>query len=736
MSLPFSTRSDRPLSPGSSTVKLQVLSGGHFSLPEHQFVAPSSPTARRRVPSLCFLIQHGDNTTDKKTNIVFDLGLRRDVTCYSEPIRRHVATRQPLDTDPDVTKSMAQAGLTPNDINYVIYSHVHWDHVGEPRDFPRSTFIVGHESLDLLAGTSPSSLKGGHSFFEADLLDPLRTVELPDSREATDNTPDYESSSSHGRPSINFSGPWRSVDGSPPVLDVFDDGSLYIVDAPGHLPGHINLLARVEDEKLKGQTRWVYVAGDACHDRRILRGEKEIGEWEDASGHRCCIHADRKKAEETIARIRKLEQSGVEPIVNQTSSPQKFTTLFGPSAFHPGWSSLLTLDLEFFSASLNLASVPRRKSHLPPKDQALISLAVDSAATHLYTPGIRAHVAAALAEGATLPEILEVIELSSTLGIHACNIGVPLLVEVLKEEGMFTEEITRPYDERQQKLQAEFTAKRGYWHTFWEDFLRLDPEFFEAYLEFSSLPWTKQVDGKDGKGGALSPKMKELVYCAFDCAATHLYVPGLKLHMRNALGYGATPQEIVEVLEIATLLGLHTAHVAAPIIQEVVAREGGWMSAVEWEELYHNMSTDPKFDDLHKQLFDEGIKMRRSVVGDVFVDRALANGSTEFSKPGQELVTEWCWGYAWTRPGLEKKQRSLLNIGMLMALNRGPELGAHIRGARNNGLTELEIREAILHCTIYCGVPAGVDAMKIAERVLNEMAENGEMARELGEKAK
>jgi 4-carboxymuconolactone decarboxylase len=147
------------------------------------------------------------------------------------------------------------------------------------------------------------------------------------------------------------------------------------------------------------------------------------------------------------------------------------------------------------------------------------------------------------------------------------------------------------------------------------------------------------------------------------------------------------------------------------------------------------MSTDPKYDDLHKQLFDEGIKMRRSVVGDVFVDRALANGSTEFSRPGQELVTEWCWGYVWGRPGLEKKQRSLLNLGMLMALNRGPELGAHVRGARNNGLTEEEIREAILHCTIYCGVPAGVDAMKIAEKTLNEMAESGEKPRELGNKS-
>ena len=147
------------------------------------------------------------------------------------------------------------------------------------------------------------------------------------------------------------------------------------------------------------------------------------------------------------------------------------------------------------------------------------------------------------------------------------------------------------------------------------------------------------------------------------------------------------------------------------------------------------MSTDPKFDDLHKQLFDEGLKMRRSVVGDEYVDRALANGSTEFSRAGQELVTEWCWGYAWTRPGLSKQQRSLLNIGMLMALNRAPELAVHIRGARNNGLSELEIREAILHATTYCGVPAGVDAMKTAEKVLNDMAEKGEKPRELGNKS-
>ncbi|KAK0716413.1 AhpD-like protein [Apiosordaria backusii] len=255
----------------------------------------------------------------------------------------------------------------------------------------------------------------------------------------------------------------------------------------------------------------------------------------------------------------------------EQAAKARFSALLGAASFHEGWSSLLNLSPSFFSASVSLAAVPKSKSHLSSKNQALIGLAVDSAATHLYAPGIKAHVSAALREGASVAEVVEVIELSSTLGIHACNIGVPLLVEVLREEGLHLDETTKEFDQRQEKLKEDFTSKRGYWHTFWEDFLRLDPEFFEAYLEFSSLPWTKEVGGK--KGGVLEPKMKELVYCAFDCASTHLYVPGLKLHMKNALGYGATPQEILEVLEIATLLSLHSAHVAAPIILELTGQK-------------------------------------------------------------------------------------------------------------------------------------------------------------------
>ncbi|KAJ2993456.1 hypothetical protein NUW58_g1836 [Xylaria curta] len=293
---------------GLPTVQLYALSAGHFTLPEEQFVHPVSPGARKTVPSLAFLVQHENPTSGDVTRIVFDLGLRRVVERYSDSIQRHLATRQPLATDPDVVKSLGAGGLTPGDIDFVFYSHVHWDHVGEPRDFPRSVFVVGHGALDVLAGKS-KSLRGSHSFFESDLLDPSRTIELPN---PTGSDAPFVPSSELST-AINVNGPWRALGDLPAVLDLFKDGSLYVVDAPGHLPGHINLLARTLKDD--GSTTWVYLAGDTCHDRRILRGEKAIGEWLDVHGQVCCIHADRAKADETIERVRGLEERGVEVIL-------------------------------------------------------------------------------------------------------------------------------------------------------------------------------------------------------------------------------------------------------------------------------------------------------------------------------------------------------------------------------------------------------------------------------------
>lgn len=225
------------------------------------------------------------------------------------------------------------------------------------------------------------------------------------------------------------------------------------------------------------------------------------------------------------------------------------------------WESLLRFDPDFLAAYLEYSAVPLRKRHLEPKVQEFVFIAVNAAATHLYEPGVRAHVAAALDAGATPAEIMEVLELTSTLGVHTLNLGVPLLVEVLEEEGLRTG--PEPLTPRQEELKAEFTEKRGYWHPFWNEILELDPEIFAAYTTFSSVPWVS---------GTLEPKVKEFVYIAFDAAATHLYVPGWKAHIRNAVRYGATADEILEVMEIASVIGIHAALMAAPILAEEVDR--------------------------------------------------------------------------------------------------------------------------------------------------------------------
>jgi 4-carboxymuconolactone decarboxylase len=115
--------------------------------------------------------------------------------------------------------------------------------------------------------------------------------------------------------------------------------------------------------------------------------------------------------------------------------------------------------------------------------------------------------------------------------------------------------------------------------------------------------------------------------------------------------------------------------------------------------------------------FDVGMGVRKDVLGAEHVQRSL-DQATAFSRPMQDLVTEYCWGAVWSRPGLDRRTRSLINLGMLTALNRRHELGVHVRGALNNGVTPEEIREVLLQAAIYCGVPAGMEAFRIAEESL------------------
>lgn len=126
-----------------------------------------------------------------------------------------------------------------------------------------------------------------------------------------------------------------------------------------------------------------------------------------------------------------------------------------------------------------------------------------------------------------------------------------------------------------------------------------------------------------------------------------------------------------------------------------------------------------------KGLYEVGMPIRRAVLGDTYVNDALAKGSTDFAKAMQEFTTAFCWGAVWDRPGLDRKSRSLINISMLAATGKVHELAVHTRGAVNNGVSASEIQEVLVQVCIYMGVPAGMEAFKAAEKVLIDMGADG-----------
>lgn len=298
---PVQTSSLPPPRTDQTFVTVSAIEGGFITLPDSCFVAPSNPEDRRTVPSLAFLIEHPraklfghDGSDSKPLRMMFDLGLRSELRRYIPAQQAHLVNREPYRLGPGIAKYLQEGGLTPADIDAVVLSHVHYDHHGDPEDFERSTFIVGPGSLDILQRGLPH-VRATHQCFDPNLLPAHRTLEFPPVSSSRTETKMLDGTSVEWK--------WDHVGPFPAGLDIFGDNSVYVIDSPGHLPGHVVLLCQT------GPGKWVLLGGDACHDIRLLTGEKEIGTWENDHGETVCIHLDREAAEESIRRIRQVVAS-------------------------------------------------------------------------------------------------------------------------------------------------------------------------------------------------------------------------------------------------------------------------------------------------------------------------------------------------------------------------------------------------------------------------------------------
>lgn len=276
---------------------VSALESGVIYLPLGIFITNAKPGAVDTAPSLSFLIQH----SKKPEKFIFDLGIRKDWENLPPASVKWIQEVFSVDVSQDVIESLAKGGLSPSDVSTVCLSHLHFDHVGNTQPFTTSTFLVGAESASLLKPGYPTDPNSG---FPHDLLPTERTQFL--------DTND-----------------WVPLGPFPRALDFYNDGSLYIIDAAGHLPGHITALARTSADG-----GWLLMGGDSAHHWSLVTGESEIEVGHPAYTYGCA-HSNKDGAVENLARIRELLKNPRVRLILGHDEPW-YRENKGTSSFWPG----------------------------------------------------------------------------------------------------------------------------------------------------------------------------------------------------------------------------------------------------------------------------------------------------------------------------------------------------------------------------------------------------------------
>ncbi|KAI0738881.1 Metallo-hydrolase/oxidoreductase [Daedaleopsis nitida] len=254
--------------PNQPYIHVSALEAGILQLILQKFIAGAQPGESTICPSLAFSLRHSVNNEQ----LVFDLGIRKNMDAFPPAVQKSIAGRL-ITTPQSVDESLRKGGIDPVDVKTIIVSHLHYDHVGDSSAFPNAIFIMGGDAEAFLAHTYPAN--------------PVSNV--------------LQSSIPLSRTRFLTSEFSESIGPFPRAYDYFGDGSMYVVDAAGHLPGHVNILARTN-----ATGSWIYLAGDTAHDMQLLTGKREVAFSFDGAGHMVCAHTDKEKAVEHIGRVREL----------------------------------------------------------------------------------------------------------------------------------------------------------------------------------------------------------------------------------------------------------------------------------------------------------------------------------------------------------------------------------------------------------------------------------------------